>query len=107
MPIILWLASLLGSLFSGLVAAFAAYMTKRLAIVLAVIAAIATLTTAFFLALYAIASGIATVAPPFVIVAWSLFVPSNLPVLISAALTVRVMRWAYDWNVKVIQYRLF
>ena len=107
MPLILWLGSLLGSLFTGLVGAFAAYMTKRLAIVLAVVAAIAALTTGFFLALYGIASGLATVAPSFVVLAWSLFVPSNLPVLISAALTVRVMRWAYDWNVKVIQYRLF
>jgi hypothetical protein len=107
MPLFLWLATFLGTIFTSLVTAFAGYMTKRLAIVLAVIAAIAALTTGFFIAIFALASGIATVAPPFVIVAWSLFVPTNLPVLVSAALTARVLRWVYDWNVKIIQYRLF
>lgn len=107
MPLFLWLASFLGTIFTAIVSALMTHFSKRIAIILAVVAAIAALTTGFFLAIYSIASGLASVAPPFVLTAWSLIVPSNLTILISAMLTARVLRWVYDWNVKVIQYRLF
>ncbi len=107
MPLFFWLASFLGSVFSALVTFFMSYLSKRIAIVLAVISAIAALTTAFFIAIYALVSTMVAVAPAFVVQAWSLLVPDNLPALVAACLTARVMRWVYDWNVRVIQFRLF
>lgn len=106
MPLFFWLASFLGSVFSSLVSFFMSYMSKRIAIVLAVVSAIAVLTTAFFIAIYTLVSTLVSVAPTFVVQAWSLLVPDNLPALVSACLTARVLRWVYDWNVRVIQFRL-
>jgi len=107
MPLILWLATLLGSLFSGFIEFFAKYLTKKLAVVAAVIAAIGALTLGFFLSIYGLVSSIAYQMPPEISVAFSLVIPSNSMACVSAILSAHVFRWAYDWNVKVIQYRLF
>lgn len=107
MPLILWLASLLGSLFGALIEFFAKYLTKKLAVVAAVVAAIAALTSGFFIAIYTLVSSIAYVLPPEVSMGLSLVIPSNAYGCSAAILSAHVFRWAYDWNVKVIQYRLF
>ena len=36
----------------------------------------------------------------------SLVVPANFPLCISAILTAHLIRWVYEWNVKIIQFRL-
>lgn len=107
MPLFLWLATLLGSLFSGIVTWFAQYVSKRVAIIAAVVTAIATLTTAFFVAVVSILSALLMAVPPEVSIAVGLFVPSNAYACTSAVLTAHTIRWVYEWNVKVIQFRLF
>jgi uncharacterized membrane protein len=107
MPLFLWLATFLGSLFSSVVAFFMQYVTKRLAIVLAVISAIAALTLGFFAAILALVNAVSSVTPPYFSVAMSWIVPSNAPLCISTILTAHLIRWVYEWNVKVIQLRLF
>lgn len=106
MPLLLWLASFLGSIFSSVVAFFFQYMTRKLAITAAVIAAIGVLTVAFFAAVYSLISGLVVHAPDFIIVAASWVVPDNVPALISISLTARALRWAYEWNIKALQMRL-
>ena len=107
MPLCLWLATFLGSLFSSLVAFFFTYMTKRLAIVVAVVIAIASVTLVFFAAVAALMNAIVAASPPFFSTAVSLVVPDNFPLIVSTVLSAHVLRWVYVWNVKVIQYRLF
>lgn len=106
MPVLLWLASFLVSLFTSAVSFFMQYVTRRLAIIAAVVAAIGALTTAFFGTMYFLMSQIASVAPDFVVHAYSLCVPSNFPLLFSIWISARLARWVYEWNVKVVQMRL-
>jgi uncharacterized protein with PQ loop repeat len=107
MPLFLWLATLLGSLFTSLVQFFMNYMTKRLAIVVAVVAAISALTFAFFASIVLLVNGISVALPPEFSKGLSLVIPSNLPLCVSSILTAHLIRWVYEWNVKVIQFRLF
>lgn len=107
MPLFLWLASFLGSLFTSLVAFFMQYVTKRIAIILAVIAAISSLTIGFFAVIVSLLGMIVMSTPPEIGFAISWFVPSNAYSCISLILTAHTVRWVYEWNVKVIQLRLF
>lgn len=106
MPLVLWLGTLIGSLLTGLITFFANYLTKRLAIIAAVVVSIGVVTAAFFVAILALMSSVVAVAPPYLTLAVSLIVPANLPFVISIWLSARLLRWAYEWNVKVIQFRL-
>lgn len=107
MPLFYWLATLLGSLFSGIVQYFAKYLTKKLAVVAAVVAAIGVLSTVFFGAIYALVVSIAYQLPDEMILGLSLVIPSNSVTCLSSIMTAHLLKWVYDWNVKVIQYRLF
>jgi hypothetical protein len=107
MPLFLWLATLLGALFTSLIQFFMNYMTKRLAIVAAVLAVISTLTFGFFEAIVGLVNSIAVALPPQAAMGLSLVIPSNAPLCISSILTAHLIRWVYEWNVKVIQLRLF
>jgi hypothetical protein len=102
-----WLAAVLGGIFSSVFAYFANFLTKRLAITAAVVAVIVGVTTAFFAAIAAIVSGISAVAPEQVSAAVGLVVPSNATFCISAYMSALLLRWAYQWQVKIIQYKLF
>ena len=102
-----WLASVIGGLFSAVFAYFAQFLTKRLAIVAAVVSVLIAITTAFFAAINGIVSALSVAAPPSVAVAASLVVPSNATACASAYMAALVARWAYQWNVKVLQYKLF
>ena len=106
MPVLLWLATFLGSIFTAVFSAFLQFATKKIAIILSVVSAIGFLTVAFFAAILVIIHQLATVAPDIVVQGASLIMPSNLPLIASLCLTARVVRWVYEWNVKVIQYRL-
>jgi len=107
MPLFLWIGTLLGTLFTSLVQFFMNYMTKKIAIVVAVVTAISALTIGFFASVLLIVSGIITAMPPEVSVAVSWFVPSNAYACFSAVLTAHTVHWVYEWNVKVVQLRLF
>lgn len=101
-----WLATWLGGLFTGLVTWMGGFLTKRLAIAAATITAILSLTAAFILAIEATVAGL---AQPFPAVGgwWGLIAPSNASSILGATITARLIAWAYVWNVKIFQYRLF
>lgn len=107
MPLFLWLGTLLGTLLTSVVTFFFSYMTKRLLIIAAVVVAIAAVTVAFFAAVYTLMATVIAASPPFFSMACSLVLPENFPFILSVWLSARLLRWVYEWNVKVIQYRLF
>lgn len=102
-----WLAAVLGGIFSSLFAYFANFLTKRLAITAAVVAVIVAVTTAFFAAISAIVGGISAAAPAEVSIAAGLVIPSNATFCISSYMSALLLRWAYQWQVRIIQYKLF
>lgn len=106
MPLFLWIGTLLGTLLTSLVQFFMNYLTKRLAIVLAVVAGISAFTFGFFAAIVVVINGISVSLPSEVSAGLSLVIPSNFPLCVSAILTAHLIRWVYEWNVKVIQFRL-
>lgn len=104
MPI---LASLLGSLFFSIVSFLAKFLTKKIAILAAVILAAIALTTAFFTFLSGLFAGIAYVMPDVINDAMCWLVPSNFKACVTAYLAARVVAWAYGWNIKILQWKLF
>lgn len=101
-----FLAGVLGSLFAGLVEFFAKWLTKRVALTAAFIAASLGLFAVFFAVCWSAMQGIVVAAPQELSMALSFIVPSNAPACLSALLTAHVARWVYDWNTRVIQFRL-
>ena len=106
MPLFYWLGGLITSALGGLVSAGAQYATKRLVIIGMVAAGIATFTIAFFAAVVALINTIVGSAPAEIDLAVSWFVPSNAGSCMAAILTAHALRWVYEWNIKVIQFRL-
>lgn len=106
MPLFLWLATFLGTLFTSVVTFFLTFMTKRLAFLAAVVAAITAVTVAFFAAIHLLMVSVIAIAPPYFAESVSFVVPSNFPFLLSVWLSARLLRWVYEWNVKIIQMRL-
>jgi hypothetical protein len=101
-----WLAGILGGFFTTIFQFFAQYLTKRLAVVAAAVTAIATLTTAMFASLSALTSSIAVALPDSIVIGAGLIVPDNAIPSISVVLSAHMIRYVYDWNVKIIQLRL-
>jgi hypothetical protein len=102
-----WLAGLMGGLFSSLVSWFMQFVTKRLAVVAAVISGFVALTVAFLAALEGLVSVILLNSPIELTFAAQLIIPSNFTLCITTMLTARTARWVYDWNIKIIQLKLF
>lgn len=100
-----WLAVSIGTFFSGLLAFFAKFVTKRVAIVGAAIGVILTITATFIAAIEGLLVGIAYAAPDFG-VAFAFF-PPNMSACVSAIITAKILKWAYSWNVSFIQMKLF
>lgn len=93
--LLVWLGSL--------IAQFVPYFTKRFAFRTAVIASTVAGTvvfaTAMAVGIKALIVGI-TYALPSWAAPGAMFLPSNLPVCISAVITAQLVRFAYDLNVK-------
>jgi len=100
-----WLASVLGSLFTAVVGWLAIYMTKRIAILAAVLIALTTLTVAFIAIIESAVSGF-TYAFPFA-VNFGFLIPADLQPLAVAYFTARLAHWVYSWNARIVQLRLF
>lgn len=100
-----WLAGLLGSLFSGIFTWVFQYFTKRLAVVLSGVVLVSGLTVALYSAFSGMVAALSYAAPDFVVGA-AIFMPTNAQLCLSSWVTAKVLRWAYDWNVKIIQWKL-
>ena len=101
-----WLAGVLGSLFAGLVTFFVAFFTKKLALTAAFITGSLLLFGVFFAVCWGAFQAIIYASPPELGLALAFLGPSNAPACMGAILTVEVARWVYDWNTRVIQFRL-
>ncbi|MBN8781353.1 DUF5455 family protein [Thiobacillus sp.] len=102
MPLITFLASLLGSL-AGF---FGKWMTKKLAIATAAVALFATMTLAMVVALSALISGINAAVPATICQLTSL-IPDNGPAVLSAVISAKLIRFTYDWhteNLRLMSY---
>ncbi|AXH77282.1 MAG: minor coat protein [Inoviridae sp.] len=109
MPVIAglpWLASVLGGLFGGLVNWLAQFVTRKLALLGAALVAITSLTTAFVASMEALILGLGATFPG-VGYAWQLFVPDNFSAVIAVTLSAKTIWWVYQWNIKIVQLRLF
>lgn len=102
-----WLASVLGALFGGLVSFFGKYLTRRLAMVTAAVAAIGALSATFFAALNTLIGSLTLAVPAPLAGFLGHVIPSNLALTMSVLFSAHVARWAYEWNVKVVQLKLF
>lgn len=110
MPVLLgipWLAAILATAFTSLFVFFAKLLTKRLAIVLVAITMIVGLTAAFTAAIYGLVFTISSALPSFFTTAIMLVVPVNAYACAGVLTTAYLLRWAYIWNVKIIEYKLF
>ena len=101
------LAGVIGIIFTSVFSYFAKFVTKKFAVVAAAIVLISASTITFISLITGLASGLAVVSPPWLSTAASLVVPDNTAACISVIMTGRIARWAYEWNVRVIQYKLF
>lgn len=101
-----WLASLIGGLFSSLFVWLATWLTKRLAIVAAAVIVLGTITLAFFAALEALVGSLGLVLPAEVLQGAAHVLPSNTSACVTAMLTARTLRYAYDWNVAIIKLKV-
>lgn len=100
------LAGYIGSLFSGIFGFFASWMTKRIAIVAAAVTAVLAVTSAFIASAYTIIGGIAASVPSWLAISASWVVPYNFEACLGAYVAAYILKWGYDWNVRVIQFKL-
>lgn len=102
-----WLAGLIGSLWASVFTFVATFVTKRIAFVIAAIVILSAITATLFAALTALIAGLAVATPDFITQAASMALPSNTDDCIVAYMTARLARYGYDWNVRILQYKLF
>lgn len=100
------LAAWIGSLISSIAGFFAAWMSKQIAIRIAVIAALVAFTTTFVTAIRGILAALSYATPPQLSMALSWIVPTNVDVCLAAWASAAALRWAYDWNTKIIQMKI-
>ncbi|WP_018404159.1 DUF5455 family protein [Marinobacter gelidimuriae] len=100
----IFIASVLGAIGSGLAGFFAKFLTKRVAVVVVVVAAFVTVTGVFVAAIYALLNGIYVAFPDFGPV--FMFLPSNTAGCFGAIVSAKTLKWAYDWNITIIQSKL-
>jgi len=95
------LAAFLGSVFTSIATFLAEYLTRRVAIAAAVIAVLVSLTAAFVAALNGLMDAVLYVAPDALALGASWVVPANTDECIGAIVSAHLLRWAYDWHVKL------
>lgn len=100
-----WLAGLVANAFAALLVFFGKFFTARLAAVAAMIVAALALTAAFYVAIAGVIGLISPIAPPFFSDALGMFLPSNAKACISAIFSAFVLRWLYDWQVKILSWK--
>ena len=102
-----WLAGVIGAFFVAMFTWLVQFVTKKIALVLAVVSVIALVTTTFFAAIHSVIAALSFVSPPFLSTAVSWVVPDNFTACVSAILTAHLLKWAYAWQVRILQYKLF
>lgn len=99
------LATLIKALFVGLIGVFSQWVTKRLAISLAVAAVFVSLSLALLGTMEAVVSGVLVPMPSWLGQAICWWMPSNFAGCVSVMIGAQATRWAYDLHVKQIQMK--
>lgn len=101
------LAAFIGTLFTSLLTFFGLYLTKRIAIIAVVLTMITAVVTAFTLAMSGILQGLQNIYPTGGVALGLALLPSNTDTCIAAVVTTHITAWAYSWNTRILQYKLF
>ncbi len=100
-----WLASVLAGLLGSLVAWFAQWMTRRLAVTLVIIGVFLSLTAAFYASVLGVINLLSVSVPSSISASMGMFLPSNAPECITAILATYTARWVYDVQLRVLSYK--
>jgi hypothetical protein len=100
-----WLAGIIGGAVSGLFGWGLQFATKRVAVTVIAVSALVALTTAMFAALEAATNQLALAIPPELSAATGLLLPSNITICITAIGTAHAVRFAYEWNVRLLELK--
>ena len=101
-----WLGTLLASAFGTLFTWFVTFMTKRLAIVTAAILVIVALTSALWATIEGSLAALSLALPNEFSAALGMILPSNASTCISIIISAHMLRYAYEWNIRIVQYKL-
>jgi len=99
-----WLATVIGTALTGLIGFFGKWLSKKFAVLAAVLTAAVAFTAAFLTGIQGLLSTIHYAMPS--LGNWFAFLPSNFSTCASVIVSAELMRWVYDWNVRVIQWKL-
>lgn len=101
-----WVATVLGGLFASLLTFFVKFVSKKFALTAAFATGSLMLFGVFFAVVWGCLQAVRIAAPSEVSMAFSLIVPNNFVTCVGAMLTAKIGRWVYDWNTRVLQFRL-
>ena len=96
------LATYIAGMAATMVAFFATWMTKRIAINLTIITLVFGLTVGIFTVIKASLAGISVVAPPYFLDAMNMITPNNFWPCASAIFSAKIIRWVWVWKVHFI-----
>jgi len=97
-----WLGGLVGSLLTSLVTVFSKRVVWRLGLLSATVGGMALLTGGLMVAGHAAILGLVTAMPAGASLGLSLFLPTNTGACVGAMVSARLLRWAYDWQIKIL-----
>lgn len=92
------LAVFITGLFGQLIGWLAQYVTRRVAVASTAITALVTLAVALTVTLNGIASNLSVAIPSELAQGIGMFVPDNAVPCLSAVLSARLIRWAWEWQ---------
>jgi Family of unknown function (DUF5455) len=107
MPLIVWLGGVIAAFFAQLFVWFSQYVVKRVAIIAAAITIIGIVTTAFFASVYGLVSSLSLALPSEYVSHLGLFLPGNVTACLTIILSAKMLRFAYDMNIRIIQMKVF
>lgn len=89
---------LISSVAASIAGMFAAWMTKKVALIVAVMSLSTLLFVGFAAAIIALYQGIVYVTPPWMMAGIGMFIPPNTVPMLSLLMTARLARLAYDFQ---------
>lgn len=97
-----WLGGLIGSLLTSVITVFSKRVVWRLGLLTAIVSGMALLTGGLMVAGHAAILSLSTAMPSGASLGLSLFLPTNVGACVGAMVSARLLRWAYDWQIKVL-----
>lgn len=92
------IAAFIGNIAANILTTFTTLFGRKVALNLTVIALIVGITTAAYVALWAISEAIYYATPPYFEQAVSLVVPDNFKFCVSSLFAAHLTRWAWEWQ---------